>query len=391
MADYRIGFIVEQSLGHRTHGQNLHTILERFPNIEAHWVEPAWLQGGLGSKLPVLRGNWTVQAGWQAQRGLATLARRTHLDALFFHTQVPAVLAQRWVHRYPTIISMDATPKQYDSLGEHYHHREGPAWLEKIKFNLNQANFQAARQIVTWSHWAKEGLVVEYGVPPEKVMVLPPGVNTRLWAPPKGMSKKQDVVKILFVGGDLQRKGGLFLLDAFRILRQQGVHQYNGERIQVELHLVTRTLVYPEPGLFVYNDLNPNMPELRELYYQSDIFCLPSQGDCLPMALAEAGAAGLPIIASRVAAIPEIVHDQENGLLVEPGNLEQLVTALRRLAEDPMLRRMQGARAHATVRASHDAEINTMRLTRLLTDMVDASRRNPSAYEQGSADRLRVH
>ena len=132
---------------------------------------------------------------------------------------------------------------------------------------------------------------------PEKVIVIPPGVNTRLWTPPKGLCKNQEVVKILFVGGDLQRKGGLFLLEAFRRLRQQGVHQYNGDRIQVELHLVTRTRVDPEPGLYIYNDLNPNMPELRELYYQSDIFCLPSQGDCLPMVLAEAGAAGLPIIA----------------------------------------------------------------------------------------------
>ncbi len=390
MADYQIGFVVEQSLGHRTHGQNLHTILERFPNIESRWVEPTWQQNGLGS-LPFLRGNWTVQAGWQARRGLQSISRSTHLDALFFHTQVSAVLAQRWVRRYPTIISMDATPKQYDSLGEHYHHKQGPAWLERIKFNLNRASFQAAHQIVTWSHWAKDGLVAEYGVPPEKVIVIPPGVNTRLWTHPKGLTKNQEVVKILFVGGDLQRKGGLFLLEAFRRLRQQGVHQYNGDRIQVELHLVTRTRVEPEPGLYIYNDLNPNMPELRELYYQSDIFCLPSQGDCLPMVLAEAGAAGLPIIASRVAAIPEIVHDQENGLLVDPGDLEQLVAALHRLAEDPMLRRMQGARAHATIRAAHDAEVNTMRLTRLLTDMVDTTRNNSTAYEPGSADRLRVH
>ena len=85
------------------------------------------------------------------------------------------------------------------------------------------------------------------------------------------------------------------------------------------------------------------------------------------------------------------MHDQENGLLVEPGNLEQLVAALHRLAEDPMLRRMQGARAHATIRAAHDAEVNTMRLTRLLTDMVDATRHNSTVYEPGSADRLRVH
>jgi glycosyltransferase involved in cell wall biosynthesis len=391
MDRYRIGFVVEQSLGHLTHSQNLEAILGRYSSIDAHWVRPSGQANGLIGRLPVLGSNWTVQAGWQARHGLSELTQHTKIDGLFFHTQVPAVLAQKWVRRYPTIISIDATPKQYDSLGEYYHHARGPEWLERYKFRLNRECFFAARQIVTWSKWAKEGLVVEYDVPPDKIIVIPPGVNTRLWMRPKIVSKSQDVVKVLFVGGDLQRKGGLFLLDAFRKLRQETVRQHNGEEVQVELHLVTRTVVPPEPGLYVYNHLDPNSTELRDLYYQSDIFCLPTQGDCMPMVLAEAGAAGLPIVSTRVAAIPEVVRDEENGFLIDPGNLDQLVAALKRLAEDPMLRRMQGAKSYATIRAAHDAEINAMRLTRLLIEMVDASRHGGTAYESDSVNRIRVH
>lgn len=85
----------------------------------------------------------------------------------------------------------------------------------------------------------------------------------------------------------------------------------------VELHLVTKDRIPPQPGVFAYYDLEPNSPALKRLFFESDIFCLPTLGDCLPMVLSEAGAAGLPLVASRVAAVPEIVRE-DTGLLATP-------------------------------------------------------------------------
>ena len=81
------------------------------------------------------------------------------LDALFFHTQVPAVLAQSWLRKIPGIVSLDATPLQYDELGAFYKHKQGPAWLENWKWRLNRDCFRSARRLVAWAEWTKLGFV----------------------------------------------------------------------------------------------------------------------------------------------------------------------------------------------------------------------------------------
>jgi glycosyltransferase involved in cell wall biosynthesis len=65
-------------------------------------------------------------------------------------------------------------------------------------------------------------------------------------------------------------------------------------------------------------------------------------------------AAGLPVVASRVGGLPELVPDGEAGLLVAPGDTEGLAEALRRLIADPQLRRRLGDAGHAQVRERFD-------------------------------------
>jgi glycosyltransferase involved in cell wall biosynthesis len=366
---YRVGFIVEQALGHITHAKNLQENLRSDSSIQPTWIFPEWETTGLAAKIPVYRSNWTVRAGLRARRALTQVARSQKLDALFFHTQVTAVLAQDWLMRIPGIVSLDATPLQYDRLGEFYGHEQGNAWLEHWKWRLNRDCFAAARQIVTWSEWAKQGLVEEYEVPADKVTVISPGVNPGFWA----LSQPRETarpVKILFVGGNLERKGGSLLLEVFRTLRAESTAPAE----LVELHLVTKDPLPEEPGLKVYNNILPNSPELRSLYHQADIFCLPTRGDCLPMVLSEAGAAGLPLVSTCVAAIPEIVREGSNGFLIEPGDFDGLKNALTRLIASPELRRQMGAASAKLVQQDHDAIKNTTRLLAMLKALVDQNR-----------------
>jgi glycosyltransferase involved in cell wall biosynthesis len=364
MTSYKIGFIIEQALGHITHTKNLQLNVPRDPDVQPYWGLVPWETRGLASRIPVYRNNWTVRAGLRARQSVAGIARHTRLDALFFHTQVPAVLSINWVRRFPSIISLDATPIQYDALGRFYSHNQGPAWLEHVKWKLNRDCFRAARHLVTWSQWAKQGLVDGYEVPAEKVTVIPPGVNAADWARPRPRARHDRAIKILFVGGDLERKGGLLLLEAFRALRPLGV----------ELHLVTRGSLPEEPGLFVYTQMRPNSAALKQLYHDSDIFCLPTYGDCLPMVLSEAGAAGLPAVSTRVAGIPELVQDGATGFLVPAGSVPPLTEALRSLVENPDLRLAQGARAAEVVSREFDAQRNARRLLSLLKQEADAAR-----------------
>jgi glycosyltransferase involved in cell wall biosynthesis len=368
-ASYRVGFIVEQALGHITHARNLQNNVSQDPSVQPAWIFPEFEVSGLAAKIPVYRSNWTVRAGLRARDALAELARREKLDALFFHTQVTAVLAQDWLRRIPSIVSLDATPLQYDRLGEFYGHEPGSQWLERWKWRLNRDCFSAARNIVTWSEWAKQGLVEEYQVPAEKVRVISPGVNPGFWmrsAPRTGAGP----VKILFVGGDLERKGGNLLREIFRSLRAESASASD----LPELHLVTREAIQEEPGIRVYNNIQTNSPELRSLYHQADIFCLPTRGDCLPMVLSEAGAAGLPLVSTCVAAIPEIVRESENGFLIQPGDGPALKAALTHLIADPDLRRRMGAESTRMIQKDHDAQKNTARLLGLLKSLVDENR-----------------
>jgi glycosyltransferase involved in cell wall biosynthesis len=364
MAFYEFGFVLEQSLGHVTHAKNLLTNVARDPEVHAHWGLIDFEAIGIAGRIPLYRSNWTMRAGVRAYQEVARMNRKTRLDALFFHTQVPAVLAQRWLRKIPGIVSLDATPRQYDELGAFYKHEQGPAWLEAWKWRLNRDCFRSARRIVAWAEWTKLGLVNGYEVPADKITVIPPGVNVREWRRPMPRVPHTGPVKILFVGGDLERKGGLVLLEAFRSLRHLGL----------QLHLVTRDRLAPEPGVFVYNNLEANSQPLKDLYHTCDIFALPTFGDCLPMVLSEAGASGMAIISTNVAAIPEIVRNGETGLTVPAGDAVSLTQALRDLATNPVLRMTLGERAMAHVMRHYDAPTNASRLLDLLKAEANAAR-----------------
>ena len=364
MGGYEFGFLLEQALGHATHAKNLLTNVALDPEVRAHWGLIDFEVTGVAGRIPLYRSNWTVRAGVCAYREVARMNRQTRLDALFFHTQVPAILAQRWLRKIPSIVSLDATPLQYDELGMFYKHEQGPAWLEAWKWRLNRDCFTSARRLVAWSEWAKRGLVQGYGVPADKITVIPPGVNVHEWRRPMPRVPHAGPVKILFVGGDLERKGGLVLLEAFRALRHLGL----------ELHLVTKDRLPPEPGVFIYNNLEANSQPLKDLYHACDIFALPTLGDTFAMVLSEAGASGMAIISTNVAAIPEFVRNGESGLTVPAGDAVSLTQALRDLATNPAFRMLLGERAMAHASRHYDAPTNASRLLGLLKAEANAAR-----------------
>jgi glycosyltransferase involved in cell wall biosynthesis len=92
-------------------------------------------------------------------------------------------------------------------------------------------------------------------------------------------------------------------------------------------------------------DFGPTRHDLLSFIRQGDVFALPSLEEGLPLALLEAMALGMPVVASRVNAIPEALDDGVHGLLVEPGNVDALVSAITRLRRDAALRARLAGRA----------------------------------------------
>jgi glycosyltransferase involved in cell wall biosynthesis len=364
----RFGFLLEQTLGHRSYADSLCRIL---PTIDS--IEPVIRSIHFEPRDQLVRmpgySNWTVRAGIRTGRVLREMAEPP-VDALFFHTQVVATLAGRWMKRIPAVVSLDATPRQYDEMGLLYEHRIASRPIEAAKHVLNRRCFHLAANLVAWSEWCRDSLVGEYEVPPEKITVIAPGVDIGQWSPPTGRRHDDGVIRILFVGGDIQRKGGALLVEAVR--RVRALLTSSADAPTVELHLVTNADVADEPGVHVHRHVQPNSPQLIDLYHRASIFCLPTLGDCLPMVLSEAGAAGLPVISTRIGAIDEIIHDGDNGLLVAPGDVDALAAALHRLVNSPDLRRRMGQRAEKIVAERFNTDVNVRKLVDVLADVAGA-------------------
>jgi glycosyltransferase involved in cell wall biosynthesis len=141
-----------------------------------------------------------------------------------------------------------------------------------------------------------------------------------------------------------------------------------GLAARCDLDIVTSAPVPDTPGTAVHRGLAPNDPRLLALYRAADIFVLPTHADCLAVVLAEAMAAGLPVVTTDVAAQPEAVRDGESGIVVPRGDAAATGSAIRRLAADPDLRRRMGARGRAHAAAQFDARRNALRMIDVIED-----------------------
>jgi len=352
MPTLRLGFALEHSLGHTTHARNLRAVVDSDRFVQPHYVElPYHNTPGAWSRLPGVRSNWSLRASLGAYLGL----KDQPLDAILFHTQVTSLLSAGLMRRVPSLISLDATPLQYDQLGAHYGHTPGSGPLESVKKRLNQDAYAAARGLLTWSEWAKGSLVNDYGIAAEKITVIPPGVDIAAWDAARARRQPRSSeapLNLLFVGGDFKRKGGDTLLTAFEQLPA-------ALRKKAHLQLVTQTTdIAVGENVTLHHGVTPNSERLKQLFAEADLFVFPTVADCLPQAVLEAMAAGLPVVTTAVGAIPEAVIEGETGRIIAPGDTMGLAAVLGELLTDTAQRLRLGQRARQEALSRYDAALN---------------------------------
>ena len=366
--------MLEQHLGHRTFALNLRRAVEAVEFVTSEWIdidytptEAWWERMPSGSVVAALRGRSEVDRGL---RGLDP-------DVIVYNTQVPAVLGGRVARRRPYVLCLDDTPILKDSVADVYGvPSEGRGPVRWLKHRWNCEVFGGASALAPWSSWAAKSLVEDYGAAPDRIEVIPPGVDTGVWPVAEHTSTSGEPMRLLFVGGDFERKGGPMLLEAL-------------DRIPpgaVEAHIVTTADVAPRPGIVVHRGLRPGDAALAELYRSSDAFVLPSRFEMFGIAAVEAAAAGLPVILTSVGGLADLVQDGVTGLLIAPDETGQLVRAIELLAGAPETRRRFGRAAHERAVAEFDAEKNARRLLDLALDCIDRDGRQDGSSRSRDTD-----
>jgi glycosyltransferase involved in cell wall biosynthesis len=273
-------------------------------------------------------------------RGVQILRRSLEsLDPTIIHIHFASrgstlrkVILAEMVARAGRPLVMHAHGSEFDSF-----HRKLPA---AVRRNVNRT-LQRANVFITLSTQWRDFYVEECEISPSQIVVLPNPVRV----PPEVVDRAgRPRVQFLHLGRLGERKGSYDLVNAFaglpRAIRDRARLVLAGDG-DVE---GVRKLAEPlgdQVEVHSWIDVHERDRLLRE----SDVFALPSRAEGVPMALLEAMANGLPSITSPVGGIPDVFRNGFDGLMVTPGNVEQIRAGMTRLICDDAARVTAGRNA----------------------------------------------
>ncbi len=218
----------------------------------------------------------------------------------------------------------------------------GIPWLRlTTEAFLERRHVRRADLVLAPSRHSAERLAVDYGLDPESLRVVPEPIDLARWrealegAP--GDPKKTRA--ILCVAHLYPRKDVATLLDAMVRLPGASLRVVGTGPELASLQAQAKRLQLADRVQFLGH---VSFQRLAAEYRRADVFCLPSRQEGFGIVFLEAMAAGLPIVAARAAAVPEVVADGECGILVAPGNAPELASALERLLADSVERQRLG-------------------------------------------------
>jgi len=198
---------------------------------------------------------------------------------------------------------------------------------------------------VAISEEIKDGLLTD-GYEQSRIYRIPNFVDISIFYPER---KKETTDKtVIFAGALDKRKGADILLEAWKDVSKTFSHGYliilgNGH-MKASLKMKAEDLGISNRVTFA-GQVN-NIPDY---FRKADLYVLPSLQEGLPNSLLEAMACGLPVITSRIGGVVDIVEDGKSGILVEPGDISGLASAMVRLLKDAESRQRLGAEARKRI------------------------------------------
>lgn len=193
------------------------------------------------------------------------------------------------------------------------------AWID-----LEASIYRNAARVFTMSRHVQRSLLKDYHCAPERVACVFAAGNAGSDPVPLRNDNYRNQ-RILFAGVDWERKGGPELVDAFKIVQQR----------HPEARL---TIVGCSPRLELRNcDVVGRVPiqQMKDFYAQASVFCMPTRVEPFGIVFIESLLNRIPVVATKIGALPDIVEPGKSGYLVEPSSPEELAGALSELLSDP--------------------------------------------------------
>lgn len=222
----------------------------------------------------------------------------------------------------------------------------------------------------------KEGLLND-GYDRDKIVTIPNLIDPHAFYPSDKQSREQllkdlgfsDEIIVTFTGRLVEGKGIGVLLAAWKkvvvdfnniclFILGQGPFEKPSKKLCQKLGI--------EENVRFIGLVN----DVREYLAISDLFVFPSFHEGFPNSVLEAMACGIPVISTKIGGVVDVIKDEENGLLVEPGNVDQLADALKKLISDTEYASTLGKNALKTVRENYDINVIANKYIYLYTGLI---------------------
>lgn len=222
-----------------------------------------------------------------------------------------------------------------------------------------------AKPFITISNYTKRLLMERFSLAEDNIVVNYCGVDTEYFK--KDTDLSPDVFTIISVSALKEVKGIKYLIQACKIL--------NDRELPFKCHIIGGGPDHNDPQKLINcNNLSQKVEllgvktqsEIKTHLDNSSIFVLPSKSEGIPIAVMEAMAMELPVIATNITGLPEIIEDGTNGYLVPPKDPETLAGKIIELFKNPELREKFGKAARKTVKEKFNLKTNVAKFEKLL-------------------------
>jgi len=248
----------------------------------------------------------------------------------------------------------------------------GAAYRYEDRIRVESEIYRGCDRVVALTKRERSQIGDLYEVSPDRIAVIPPGVNTEVFTPPEDralLRRRLDLPEqatIVFTLGRLdERKGFDLYLEALGRLRRRTdlgevlfLLSAGGSSPQEAEH---RAML---EGILDAHDLRsvfhwlPVLPETQvpNYYAASDVFVLPSRYEPFGIVMLEAMACALPVVATDAGGPATVIEPGQTGLLVDPTDTDAMADALAEMILDPEGRRELGERGRLLVESSYSWE-----------------------------------